>query len=689
MILGVRILSTNLSGLTGNVTFTPISGATIDLGEQTIPFNYLNGNPYGTYDIYIPLYDYTYQLVVNEPTIDTRQSYVALTYLTGTTQWNVGTLNYYDLTAELITLSIDETDWYLDSFSYTNESGYVYYFNSQYDSNDKYIIFTDSYSNVIDTYSAYSESNNYYYNDGFGFTFMDYYNGKVIYFDGFTTNTFEWDNINQETEFLSFYDECLRNRSILLRVETYSSSTYSVYIFNSSGSTLIDEYDYTQYQKTFITFKTGSFILKYTYDIGTGYYTDVEILSQIDGSILDSFTLPTSVYTYGPSYSFYGINKLFIIFYNPGDSSVPYHMYYYNGDTDVSDTLIKTRGSEYYNLQYFTSDPYNNPNIEAGSMTCMFWDTDYGSSFLSGITIGYMDIVYIIDGTDSFTTYTYQDSGLPDKSINIYSPSLAKTFYTWGNTGDGDYSVITIGQSGVNYFPLLTYPINNPLYRWTFGDFYLQLLWTDNQYTGGTMNLFGDGVLLDTMFFDKPHSWYYEYKNGIFIFDNYVNQWYVNNTTSGFTSIDYYSDKYFPYYYWTETGNLTEPGIILLNSTNGNTAILTSTYFQTGTTLPINGGNYDIRPGRDKFLYVYNQPNWLGKIVIELYDYNFNLLNSQLTDFSNWNFITAYKDRYAVKISDNLTNSITTYMVSETTITSFVSSNDEYYYNINDYFWGY
>jgi hypothetical protein len=66
MPIGVRIFSNNLSGQTSTVTFLPLTGGTIDLGEQTIPFNYLSSYVYGTYQLYVPLYDYTYELVVEE-----------------------------------------------------------------------------------------------------------------------------------------------------------------------------------------------------------------------------------------------------------------------------------------------------------------------------------------------------------------------------------------------------------------------------------------------------------------------------------------------------------------------------------------------------------------------------------------------------------------------------------------------
>jgi len=70
MAVGIRVLSDNLSGQTVNVTFNPYSGGTIDIGEQTIPFNYLNPYYFGDYDVYSSLYDYTYQFTTTPPSLD-------------------------------------------------------------------------------------------------------------------------------------------------------------------------------------------------------------------------------------------------------------------------------------------------------------------------------------------------------------------------------------------------------------------------------------------------------------------------------------------------------------------------------------------------------------------------------------------------------------------------------------------
>ena len=67
MIQGIRIPSTNLSGLTANVTFSAETGGTINLSGQTIPFNNISDYPYGTYELEVPLYDRTYEIIVPAP----------------------------------------------------------------------------------------------------------------------------------------------------------------------------------------------------------------------------------------------------------------------------------------------------------------------------------------------------------------------------------------------------------------------------------------------------------------------------------------------------------------------------------------------------------------------------------------------------------------------------------------------
>jgi len=64
---GIRISSNNFNGKSVEITFNPFTGGTIDLGTQTIPYDYLSSNYEGNYSIYIPEYDKTCPLTVGVP----------------------------------------------------------------------------------------------------------------------------------------------------------------------------------------------------------------------------------------------------------------------------------------------------------------------------------------------------------------------------------------------------------------------------------------------------------------------------------------------------------------------------------------------------------------------------------------------------------------------------------------------
>jgi hypothetical protein len=67
MIQGIRITSSSLSGKTADVTFSPSTGGTINLGSEVIPFNNISDYPYGTYELNVVEYDRTYEIIVPAP----------------------------------------------------------------------------------------------------------------------------------------------------------------------------------------------------------------------------------------------------------------------------------------------------------------------------------------------------------------------------------------------------------------------------------------------------------------------------------------------------------------------------------------------------------------------------------------------------------------------------------------------
>lgn len=67
MSLSILISSVNYNGQVGDITFYPSTGGTINIGSQTIPYTYVTDYPYGTYDIYFPLFNKTCSSTINPP----------------------------------------------------------------------------------------------------------------------------------------------------------------------------------------------------------------------------------------------------------------------------------------------------------------------------------------------------------------------------------------------------------------------------------------------------------------------------------------------------------------------------------------------------------------------------------------------------------------------------------------------
>jgi len=68
MSLSITIASINYNGQVGDITFYPLTGGTINIGPQTIPYVYFTDYPYGVYDIYVSSYDITCSVSIAPPT---------------------------------------------------------------------------------------------------------------------------------------------------------------------------------------------------------------------------------------------------------------------------------------------------------------------------------------------------------------------------------------------------------------------------------------------------------------------------------------------------------------------------------------------------------------------------------------------------------------------------------------------
>ena len=66
----IQILTTNYSGETAQITFTPCSGGTIDLGNQVLPYNYESENYQGSYSLYFSAFTKTCTFDIPCPTLE-------------------------------------------------------------------------------------------------------------------------------------------------------------------------------------------------------------------------------------------------------------------------------------------------------------------------------------------------------------------------------------------------------------------------------------------------------------------------------------------------------------------------------------------------------------------------------------------------------------------------------------------
>jgi hypothetical protein len=70
----IQILTTNYSGETAQITFTPCSGGTIDLGNQVLPYNYESENYQGSYSLYFSAFTKTCTFDIPCPTLEPTQT---------------------------------------------------------------------------------------------------------------------------------------------------------------------------------------------------------------------------------------------------------------------------------------------------------------------------------------------------------------------------------------------------------------------------------------------------------------------------------------------------------------------------------------------------------------------------------------------------------------------------------------
>ncbi len=695
MAVGARITSTNLSGKTATVTFTPYtgstSGTTQNLGTKTIPFNNITSHPYGDYNLYFAEYDYTYTLTIPEPDLSI-QSFVYVARMVGSDNFGVGMLNFNDFTAEIIDLNIDSTLYYCGNIYELTNSGYMYEFRDNDTEDDRIVIFTNSSNLEIGRYTGTTTSRSANTLEGRWVTYEDVNNGVLTYSDGVSVYTYTWDPVTHYIDIAYDYDAITSDGTFIILKREIGQWTYngngSSYIVNPTDGTTSLFKTWTEgtwVRHQMVPSNDTIHVLTETLDNTTGStYTNYEIYDST-GTILETISLTGATYQ---SYDgiFHGANKHTIVFYNSNDVNVAYKIVHYNGDTQ---TLIETshnRGTAYPNIymdgdRNFWSSSLDRNN---GAVVIQFYDGNSGTNYGNEVT--FCDIMYMFNNQTSFTTYTFanDDSG---KRISSWG-QLSDIFRVACVNGDGVASVLTIMSGSTRIESLNINAVDVTQWNhYSLGNKAIYQIWTNsgNNVTYKYINELG--VVTDSLDYGLIEAWASsadsQGQNGyIGIRSEGDIGFYVYSGATGFTQTDYYATTYTPITYASDTFKENTEMVLFTNGQLG-FRILSSTGITQEFSFP-EYNNYDISIGKTKFMFVYQDYNDSNTVKIRLYNFAGTLLNSATTTWTGWTSTWGVNERFIVTNTD-VNGVAEIYLVSENNITSLTFQNTGSDTEINDY----
>jgi hypothetical protein len=703
MAIGIRIISDNLSGDTAVVTFYPTSGGTIDLGTQTTPFNYLNPNFYGRYELYIPLYDYTYILYVNESII-TGETYSYLARMATNNFWGNGILNYIDFSSEIIETTTDFTGWEINSIEPLTNQGYLYDYYNTTVTPYRWAVFVDTEGNEMESYQIDTSLSGYSVGN---------LSGKIVYFNDLTNKLIKYSN--GQNVFTVTADTT--NESLTVDTTTPISNGYFTLISsNISGDTdtnniviateltPLDTWTASTHAVETYTNIDADFVAQFMYLTDDNSGVSFKIFNGTDGTLLQEIDL-TSGDTYDEKViNIYGTNKIFGLLWNSTDSSVDYLIFQYDGNTDVLNIITHPFVDYESNSSAWITNLAPSPG-GSESFVITLYDGAATTTDL-GYAVSYCDLIYMSSGDTTINTYVFQDSGTDDKQIgDTFNVSNIANIAC--NTGDTYVSTLVINSTGVEITPSATelWADEGAVNIYPVGDGFVNLIF-DNNLTGCTLVYVNSvGAITDTITgieFTSASNFVVSNVGKVFQFSNKDGDDYyiipssdvfeVGNTLTMTDTVvsSYPAAQFKPDY--------LEPSIILNYDPDTNEAnILSSTgYTSTFTFDTPDASGAQIQVGSDKLMYTYIDGD--GFITIQLFDFDFNLLNSITTTHSpddlNSTDSLACGNRFTVStrlgvpVGDNIFDYV--YLISESTITQSVFGGVAAYstsYTMNDYVW--
>lgn len=688
MAIGVRILSNNFSGQTADVTFYPTSGGTLNLGLQTIPFNNLTTDPYGVYNLNFSGLGYTYELTVNQA-VDGKESFVFVSKMIPNNYYGYAALNFTDITAQVLQVDVDYTGWYIDNIYPLTNSGYMLYFQNDNTCDLNWVVFLDSEGNQIDEFQTNSNCD-YDYNDVGGkvVSFLDNRNGFIKYFDGKNVYTKTWDTNYQYMNQNTGWDGVTSDGSIMLVLQNTTANTQTNYsVLGDTMTQFGDTFDYNLSGQTLWSYFDGTFITQLVYN--NSYQFQSLNLYDTSGNTLQNIDLTVSGGNYYDNYqlSYYGDNKMFMALWRNGDVDLEYKIIQYDGNLNQVRTTTHVRGTNYQSL-WNTSNPNLYPN-DGGTDAFSIIIGNYTGGNNVGNTFNYVDMIYMLSGDTSISTYVYATG--TTKTINTQL-LVSDTISTSVADESNNVGILTLSSGGNGNITNINYSVSEISshngYRVGNGSvhqFFQNSGINYSLYHINETNTLADSVTGIT----SPSNYYYttEHFGKLFIAYNYSGvTHYLDETSENFqnTGIITGTTNNFrnPEYYFKDDYKNNGP-IIVYDYNSYESHILSSTGF-TSSYLPAANGSRDLSIGKDRFLWVYCDAV-TNFTTINLYDFNYNLINTLTTDHTSFWNVDACKDRYVVIINENSLYYI--YEVTDSEINLVQITDQNSYYTMNDYVW--
>lgn len=677
MAIGVRISSINLSGDTADVTFLPTSGGSINLGSQTIPFNYISPNYQGTYQLYVPQFGYTYDIVVGASTV-TGQTYAWLSTLTNNFNWGTSVTSFIDMTAQVIDMDVDGSGWYENNWYPITEQGYGIQFYNRDNSDYMKVRFLDTVGNLVEEYNTYSTNYSFNYLSGKIIYLNDRANGILKYYDGYQVYTFTSDTNNQQVNVLNDYNGVTSSNTFGISVRDTNTNDYTNYIVSGTNLTQYSTYNSNTYNQQSIYYFDGSFIGELNYLQSGSDMQNLKFYDGVNGNVLQTYDFTTGATYNNWNIYPYGNNKIVIYFWNYADINVDWLFIQYDGNTNTLRTLFHPRGTNYQSISFQTNNNYHPNNGPSEAWVANIYNANTNTNF--GSVVNYCDIIYMLEGDTSIQTYVYQNSGNYDKIMNTYWVT-GNNAVSYGSNGDGYASIFVLNQSG---FTSSATTVSSGATAYAdvsaVGDKFVFHTYEDTYSASTIASINSVGVISDIIsHIPRPSGDSWSNYGGVYFYSNYISASYFIDGTSDLFQVLPINPFSNPYNYYSEntyfTPDFLRPSKVLFFDYN---AYQVTTLSLTGITstfsLPDGGNGYNIRMGKDHYLYSYYDGTW----IMNLYDYNHNLVNSHDSGYSNSNNTNAIKDRFIQSFNysgDYIIVGINPTGSTQSTVTNFQSYN--------------